>query len=323
MNRIDRLTGIILQLQSHRSITAAEIAAHWEVSLRTIYRDIAALGEAGVPIVGEAGAGYRLMRGYHLPPVMFTSDEAAAMFMSGEIAEQIADESLKRALRSALLKIRSVLPEERQAYLARLKQSMSVSLRSRSPEEPARNLMPIEDAILRRRCLALKYQAAGRTGVTSRTVEPLGITYYGDQWHVIAFCRLRQDFRDFRLDRMKNWEVLGETFKGHDDFSIREFLGDVIKRHELIPVTVSMDRKIADPFRAQIFSTLESESVLDDGRVQMEILTFSLQWFAWWVLRFGTALQVEEPAELRQLVKQAAAGIVGQYGKPPKKSQPC
>jgi predicted DNA-binding transcriptional regulator YafY len=84
-----------------------------------------------------------------------------------------------------------------------------------------------------------------------------------------------------------------------------------------------MDRKIADPFRAQIFSTPESESVLDDGRVQMEILTFSLQWFAWWVLRFGTALQVEEPAELRQLVKQAAAGIAGQYGKPTKKSQPC
>ena len=94
MNRIDRLTGMILLLQGQRVITAEQIAAHFEISVRTVYRDLAALGEAGVPIVAEAGVGYSLMRGYHMPPVMFTEDEAAALFMSGEVTEQIADDSL-------------------------------------------------------------------------------------------------------------------------------------------------------------------------------------------------------------------------------------
>src|SRR4051812_45964721 len=101
MNRIDRLTGILLLLQSHRMITAQQIADHYEISVRTVYRDIAALGEAGVPIVAEAGHGYSLMRGYHVPPVMFTENEAAALFLSGEVTEQVADESLRDALRSA------------------------------------------------------------------------------------------------------------------------------------------------------------------------------------------------------------------------------
>jgi len=111
MNRIDRLTAIILMLQSHRVVTAEQLAEYFEISVRTVYRDIAALGEAGVPIVAETGVGYSLMRGYNLPPVMFTQSEAAALFMSGQLAEQFGDESLQKSLSGALLKIQSALPE--------------------------------------------------------------------------------------------------------------------------------------------------------------------------------------------------------------------
>ncbi|WP_082408438.1 helix-turn-helix transcriptional regulator [Verrucomicrobium spinosum] len=177
MNRIDRLTGMILLLQSHRVITAERVADHFEISVRTVYRDLAALGEAGVPIVAEAGVGYSLMRGYHMPPVMFTEDEAAALFVSGEVTEQVADDSLRMALRSALLKVRSVLPRERHDFLNRLQPAVGVWLSLHDGEDETGRpdcLMPLQQAVVRKRCAVLHYNAGARGEVTTRQVEPLG-----------------------------------------------------------------------------------------------------------------------------------------------------
>ena len=178
MNRIDRLTGMILLLQGQRVITAEQIAGHFEISVRTVYRDIAALGEAGVPIVSEAGVGYSLMRGYHMPPVMFTEDEAAALFMSGEVTEQIADDSLKQSLRSALLKVRSVLPQEKKDYLHRLKDTVGGWFRRGGGDGKRESLMPVQEAVVRRRCVSIRYNTANRGAITERTVEPLGLVFY-------------------------------------------------------------------------------------------------------------------------------------------------
>src|SRR5690606_12236066 len=160
----------------------------------TVYRDLSALSEAGVPIVAEAGVGYSLMRGYHMPPVMFTEDEAAALFMSGEVTEQVADGSLRQSLRAAMLKIRSVLPEERKEYVSRLAHVIGVWFRRPKGDEKRDSLMPMQDAVVRRRCLAIRYNAANRGAVSQRVVEPLGLVFYARQWHLIAWCRMRNDF---------------------------------------------------------------------------------------------------------------------------------
>jgi len=191
MNRIDRLTAMILMLQSQRVLTAEKIASHFELSVRTVYRDIAALGEAGVPIIAEAGVGYSLMRGYNVPPIMFTEAEAAALFMSGEITDQFGDDSLKKSLAGALLKVRAALPEGHKSYLSRLDNSMEVRSRP-SGFEDEQSLMPVQEAVVRRRCIAIKYDAGGRGEITERTVEALGLTFYGRQWHLIGWCRLRE-----------------------------------------------------------------------------------------------------------------------------------
>src|SRR5437870_10711526 len=129
MNRVDRLMAMVLRLQSRRVVRAEDIAAHFEISVRTVYRDIAALGEAGVPIMAEAGIGYSLVKGYHLPPVMFTTEEASALSTGGQLVEHLTDASLRRQMESALLKIRSVLPRDRQDYLDRLRRSTAVTVR--------------------------------------------------------------------------------------------------------------------------------------------------------------------------------------------------
>ena len=308
MNRIDRLTGMILLLQGQRVITAEQVAAHFEISVRTVYRDLSALGEAGVPIVAEAGIGYSLMRGYHIPPVMFTEDEAAALFMSGEVTEQIADDSLKQSLRSALLKVRSVLPQEKKDYLQRLRGTMGVRLRRRN-EDRRESLMPIQDAVVRRRCLSLRYNTANRGAITDRVVEPLGLVFYANQWHVIAWCRLRGDVRDFRLDRIAAWEVLPEQYTGHGDFSLRAFLSRNVDDHELTPVTVIVNREVLERFRSGMPCTPVSETPLGDNRVQIEFLSYSVEWLSAWLLGFGTRVEALEPAELRESVRQEALAV--------------
>ena len=314
MNRIDRLTGMILLLQSQRLITAEQVAAHFEISVRTVYRDFSALGEAGVPIVAEAGVGYSLMRGYHMPPVMFTEDEAAALFMSGEVTEQIADESLKQSLRSALLKVKSVMPEERKDYLNRLKNRVGVWFRRGGAVADKRDtLMPVQDAIVRRRCLILRYNAANRGKITTRVVEPLGVVFYSREWHLIAYCRLRKDFRDFRLDRLADWEILDECYDGHAGFSVKDFLQEVIESQELTSATVMVEQHAIERFRCEMPCTPLLEEKMPDGRVKTEILAYSIKWLTDWLLGYGTGVEAMEPPELRDSMREASRAVAERY----------
>jgi predicted DNA-binding transcriptional regulator YafY len=313
MNRIDRLTGMILLLQGQRVITAEQIAAHFEISVRTVYRDLSALGEAGVPIIAEAGIGYSLMRGYHMPPVMFTEDEAAALFMSGEVTEQVADDSLKQSLRGALLKIKSVLPQEKRDYLARLRNAIGVWFRRGGSEDSKLSLMPIQDAVVRRRCLSLRYDAASKGKISSRVVEPLGLVFYSRQWHLIGWCRLRKDFRDFRLDRLAAWEVLDECYHGHADFSVKTFLQEKIDGDELFPATIRVNREVLERFRSEMPCTALEETPQADGSIEVEILTCSIQWMTSWLLSYGTQVEAMEPPELREGVREAAMAVAARY----------
>lgn len=313
MNRIDRLTGMILLLQGRRVITAEEIAAHFEMSVRTVYRDIAALGEAGVPIVAEAGVGYSLARGYHMPPVMFTDEEAAALVIGAEVTSQVADESLKRSIGGALLKIRSVLPADRRDYVTRLERSVNVQFQRTAP--PGTDLMPIQDAIVRRRCLALRYDAGRRGEVTERVVEPLGVVFYARQWHLIAWCRLRGGLRDFRLDRLESWTVQPETFDGHADFSMEEFVRQQTECDSLTPATLLVVRDALERFRGEAPSSILREEVLPDGRVRVEILAFSPEYLSGWLLSFGTRIEVEAPPELKQRMRAEALAVAALYGR--------
>src|SRR5262245_48433970 len=187
MNRLDRLMAMVLRLQSRRVLRAEDLAAHFEISLRTVYRDIAALGEAGVPIMAEAGVGYSLVKGYHLPPVMFTAEEASALSVAGKLVEHLTDASLRKQMESALLKIRSVLPRDRQDYLDRLERAMTViphrtRATARSMSEA---LIPVQRALAERRVLLLDYKGGSPArDVTKRKVEPLGLVYYAANWHL-------------------------------------------------------------------------------------------------------------------------------------------
>src|SRR5688572_1452204 len=164
MNRTDRLVGMVMHLQGRRLVRAEDMAAHFEVSIRTIYRDIAALGEAGVPITGEAGVGYSLVKSYHLPPVMLTADEAAALFVGAEMVRRFTDASLCAPMDAALDKLRAVLPRDRQEHVERLARQTVVmgNMRHVATDPTAQPwLLAVQRGVAQRRVLRLQYRGAG------------------------------------------------------------------------------------------------------------------------------------------------------------------
>jgi predicted DNA-binding transcriptional regulator YafY len=256
-------------LQSHRVITAEKLAARFETSVRTIYRDISALSEAGVPILSEAGVGYSLMRGYHLPPVMFSESEVASLFMTHQLVEQFGDESLQKMLSSALLKIRSTLPEGHKEYIQQLDRSVHIS-KGRQSYQDESSLIPIQEAVVRRLCMQIIYNAGGLGEHTTRTIEPLGLLFYGSQWHLIAWCRLRADFRDFRIDRIHHWEVLSEKFTGHTDFSVSSFIECELSQEELTPVTFTCQRWALERCLQNLPAQVSSHEEIDGENYRIE-----------------------------------------------------
>jgi predicted DNA-binding transcriptional regulator YafY len=279
-----------------------------------VYRDIAALGEAGIPIIAEAGVGYGLARGYHLPPVMFTSEEASALFTGGKLVEHLTDASLRKQMESALQKIRSVLPRDSQDYLDRLERSTAVVSPGLTPipRLSSEALIPIQRALAERRVLALDYQGAQRREMTSRQVEPLGLVYYSNNWHLIAYCRLRRDVRDFRTDRVCKIQLVNELFPGHADFSLERYLKASAQEGKFERAQVKFKPEEIDRVRREWFSRLVDERTEADG-VVATLLAYSLEWLAEWVFSFGSKAEVLAPERLKQLVAEEARQVAAKY----------
>lgn len=316
MNRTDRLVAMVMYLQGRRVVTADELATHFEVNVRTIYRDVSALGEAGVPIVGEAGVGYSLVKGYHLPPVMFTAEEAMALFIGGEMVKRFADASMVAPMDSALLKIRSVLPRERQDDLERLNRAIAIYGAPRLQSGlDQRTLLPIQQAIVSRRVLRMTYRAKGTTETTVRDVEPLGITLHNGGWYLVGWCRLRRDFRHFKLERLRSLDVLSERFEMRPDFSLRAHLESQMRAEETVTVRVWFSVDAMERVRRESFTGIVTEKATADG-CELELRTFSLEWLANWLLSFGDNAEALAPARLRLLVLERALAVADRYRRP-------
>ena len=287
LNRIDRLLGTILLLQSRRLVTAEQIARHFETSVRTVYRDLSALGEIGVPIVAEPGVGYSLLKSYHLPPIMFGEEEAGALVIGGEMVKTFADASVAGPMDSALLKIRAVLPREQRDQAERIIEHTAIIAPPRQPDLLDRQLLlPVQRAVALRRVLRLDYRAKGRAEATPREVEPLGVVYYGNAWYLIAWCRLRADFRHFRLDRIQHLALRETTFEPRPGFSLRRHLEESVRHEDTVSARVRFTPEAAARARSECFAGYAGEREVA-GRVEMDFLTFSLEWLGRWLLSFG------------------------------------
>lgn len=316
MNRTDRLVAMVMHLQGRRIVRAEELARRFEISVRTVYRDISALGEAGVPIVGEAGVGYSLVRGYHLPPVMLTADEAAALAVGAEMVRQFGDASVAEPMTAAIDKLRAVLPHDRQEHVDRLAQQTVIrSAPGRVVADPNAQswLLAVQRAVAQRRVARMVYRGRSRNDETARDVEPLGVVFYGGAWYLVAWCRLRKDIRHFRVDRVQRLELLNETFATRPDFSLRQHLEEQTQGDDMFPARIWLSERAVPRARTESSATLIEERKRDGGG-EFTLFTFSLQWLARWLLGFGPDAEALEPLGLRELVRQEAEAVAARHG---------
>ncbi len=212
--RLSRLIAILTQLQTKRLLTAPDLANKFSVSTRTIYRDIKALEQAGVPILTEDGKGYTLMDGYRMPPVMFSESEANALITAEKLILKNKDASLVKDYTEAITKIKSVLRSHTKDK-ANLLSNRIRSGQNTGSTRTSNNLSTLQLALTNFKVVKIKYYSPENNQATERTVEPFAIYTSQENWLLIALCRLRNDYRAFRLDRIESLLVQNHTFEPH------------------------------------------------------------------------------------------------------------
>ena len=305
MNRIDRVTAILIQLQSKRVVKAQEIADRFTISLRTVYRDIKILEEAGIPIIGEAGIGYSIMEGYRLPPVMFSKEEATAFLTAEKLVEKLTDGSTRETYAAAMFKIKSVLRLTERDHMEHMDRYIEVveSPYFTNHKNETAYLQHILRAIAEKAILNIDYFAEHSQQKTNRNIEPIGIFFMGRYWYLIAWCTLRKDYRTFRVDHIKYLSVTTIHFEKEHP-ALKSFLSKISREKELYTIILQVEKEVLKYLGEQKFYNGFVSQKEVNGKIEMIFLTSSLEGFARWYLLFGDRADILAPEELPGLVRK-------------------
>jgi predicted DNA-binding transcriptional regulator YafY len=316
LNRTERLFNILLLLQQRPNLTSRDLADHFGVSRRTIFRDLRSLTEAGVPLTyGEQG-GYELLEGYQIPPLMFSAREAATLLIGVEFMKLQTDASLRVDAEQVEMKITEVLPAPIRGYVNRLRQRIVLDPYwiHRQPERDegeGGRWYRISEAVADQRSIFMEYRVASREEVTKRKVDPLALVYYTDHWNLIAFDHLRKALRTFRLDHIEVMQVLPERFETPDGFDLATYLTEKGAPIHTEPISLAFSAKSYRLARGDIPALIESEEPSQDGSEMLVRFRFeNLDYLARWLLRFGDAVRVVEPEDLKARLRSEAEAIV-------------
>jgi predicted DNA-binding transcriptional regulator YafY len=312
LNRIDRLHAILTHLQSKKKVTAQEVADRFNISLRTVYRDVKALEESGVPVIGEAGSGYTIMEGYRLPPVMFTQEEASALLLGAKLTEHLTDESIKKHFNAALFKIKAVLRTSDKEHMDQLNDNIAVLSRLPADDSAGRYLVDLQKALGDKKEIRIRYQS-GMDAVTDRTLEPIGLCHYGQAWHLIGWCHLRNGYRDFRVSRIQHLEILDKTFEPDSHPSLQEYLQTMISSSDLQEVVVRFNKASARHLGNQKYYYGYVREEVKDDHVCMYFVTSHLEYFGRWLMMYTNHVSIESPDALHTIMRELTEEVRQHY----------
>lgn len=232
--RLSRLSAILTMLQSKRLLTATAIAKKFGISIRTVYRDIRALEDSGIPICTEEGKGYSLMEGFALPPVMFTETEANALITAAHLVANNTDQSFIKHHTEAITKIKAVLRSTTNDKVDLLSERMQLR-RYHSPVTASDNLSAIQLAITHFDMLSIQYTSISGEAITQRCIAPLALYMTQENWVLVAWCYLRNAYRAFRIDRVGQLQTTGEKHTIHD-FNLQAYF-ETCRKNSVAPLT--------------------------------------------------------------------------------------
>lgn len=314
-NVATRLLSLILLLQSRPNWKASDLAAELNVSERTVHRYMGMLDEMGIPIYSERGpyGGFSLVRGYKLPPLVFSAEEATVLYMGAHLVEEVWGQTYEDAVTAVTAKLDNVLPDELRQEVARARESLVVGGWARldyRPWEPT--IHALRQCIGERRCVRLVYWGLARQQRTDRVVDPYALAFQWGLWYLVGFCHLRQALRTFRVDRIQHITPLEERFTKPRDFSLREYLDRSMEFEPNYTVVVHVEASMAAQVRERHEHWMEITEH-DDGSISVRFGVANLDWAIGWVLSHGAAAKVLEPQELIAHVQEAARGTLQRY----------
>ncbi len=222
MNRIDRLIAVLTTLQSKQNVTVQFIADKYNISERTVYRDLKALGQIGVPISFDNYKGYSILQGFFLPPISLTSEEVSSLILVSKLSEKFTDKTVKKHIENAIIKIKAVLKSREQDKINFLQSQIKIHI---PPNEidSSNYLTEIQHSITNKQRLEIIY-TNNKKEKSNREIEPIGLTFYSNQWHLIAWCWKREMYRDFKVKKINTLKNLNTSFKKMNHLSINDYI---------------------------------------------------------------------------------------------------
>ncbi len=305
-NTATRLITLIFLLQNQPNQKASELAEKLGVSLRTVHRYFEMLDEMGIPVYSERGpyGGFSLVRGYRMPPLVLTLEEAVAVVLGTGIVKELWGDLYREAAHGALAKLENLLPEEQVREVAWARQSLVVTGMNRADlkaQTPA--LEKLRRATRERRSVEMTYQSSQVPHPSQRKLDPYGLVHRWGWWYVVGFCHARQEVRTFRVDRIFEIALLDTTFTPVPDFNLQEHLKKEFENQPKIMSRLRFESEFAS-LLAGNQSYWETVEPQPDGSIEVTFAAPALEWAAATTLAYGPSVEVLEPPELRALVTE-------------------
>jgi predicted DNA-binding transcriptional regulator YafY len=311
-----RLLTLILLMQRWPNQKASDLARALDISVRTLHRDLARLDEMGIPVYSERGpyGGFSLVRGYRMPPLVFSPDEAAALAMGAGLVKEMWGPLYASAAQSAMAKLDNVLPDEQRMEVAWARRSLvATGLHRINLEDLTAPLVTLRRAARERRRVRMAYQSRSQSQPAERELDPYALVHRWGWWYVIGYCHRRQAVRTFRVDRIAGLHLLDELFDLPGDFDIQAFLASE-QEFAQTPLTARLH------FTPQAAAIARSQSHLweqmeeqPDGSLLVTLATAELEFAASLALSFGPLVTVLEPPELRRKLRDWTLTTLQKY----------
>ncbi|MCA2000980.1 MAG: YafY family transcriptional regulator [Chloroflexi bacterium] len=314
-NTATRLITLIFLLQNQPNQKASELAEKLGVSLRTVHRYFDMLEEMGIPLYTERGphGGFSLVRGYKMPPLVFTLEEAVAAALGIGMVEEMWGELYREAARGALAKLESLLPEEQVRKVAWARNSLAATGMNRfNLKALTPTLEKLRRAIRERRRLEMKYQSNQTPHPTQRGLEPYALVHRWGWWYVIGFCQLRGEVRTFRVDRIAEVSLSDAAFNVPPEFDLQTYLKNEFQSQPQVKAKLKVDADATWLFKGNQ-SYWESVEELADGSLIVVFSAPTLEWAASAALAYGPAVEILEPPELRRMAAEWLQVMKGKY----------
>jgi predicted DNA-binding transcriptional regulator YafY len=310
-----RLITLIMTLQRQPNQKAADLAEKLGVSVRTLHRYFGMLDEMGIPIYAERGpyGGFSLVRGYKLPPLVFTPEEAVALYLGTSLVSEMWGRLYQESAQGALAKLENVLPDEQRNEIAWARRALvATGMHRADPSAQAPHLEKLRRAARKHHQVDMEYQGTNKAETTQRQVDPYALVHRSGWWYLVGYCHLRDAPRTFRVDRIQSLELLSQTFPPPEDFDVHAYLEREFADQPAIRAKLRFKSEGAYLAKGNIvpWDSLEENP---DGGVDVVLSAPDLPWLASMTISFANWVTVLDPPELREMVRDWARSVVELY----------